>query len=232
MYGKTFVPGGLNEASKEMYLKITGRNQITVGRIYKKAWHGVSRIKLVWVSNEPPYIDDAEDALQSRFVKLWFEQSFFGGNENINLLTELEAELPAIAVRCLAAYRRLCKRGRFVQPASGLRVEREMQKERDPFKAMIQECFEPAPQTEHVTKADTRTVAKAWFRENGKEDLADVLKDNALGNKIRALEDFKGITEYRPNGKGPRTWRGVRLSAEGARLLSLVPTADEVLEEV
>jgi phage/plasmid-associated DNA primase len=69
-------------------------------------------IKLVLISNVVPNLNDGSGALSGRFVKLRFNHSFFD-NEDTALRDKLDAELPGIAARCVAAYQRLRRRGRL-----------------------------------------------------------------------------------------------------------------------
>ena len=75
-------------------------------------------MKVIITSDEVPNLQDAGGVLAWRFIKLEFKESFWG-REDVNLRDQLEAELPGIANRCLAAYRRLRRRGQFLSPKVG-----------------------------------------------------------------------------------------------------------------
>jgi putative DNA primase/helicase len=118
-----YDPGGLDHQSAQLLLNIIGRDTVAIGRKFKEAWQGRLSVKVIITTNELPNLQDAGGVLASRFIMLDFKQSFFG-REDVNLREKLEAELPGIANRCLAAYRRLRERGRFIQPKAGLPARR------------------------------------------------------------------------------------------------------------
>jgi putative DNA primase/helicase len=111
-YGQSYDPGGLSHVSQGLLLQIIGEDTITVGRKYVGPWEGQLPIKLVLISNVVPNLNDGSGALSGRFVKLRFNHSFFD-NEDTALRDKLDAELPGIAARCVAAYQRLRRRGRL-----------------------------------------------------------------------------------------------------------------------
>src|SRR5262249_19688750 len=139
-YGSSYDPGGINHVSAELLLNITGEDTVTIPRKYKGAWHGQLRLKVMLISNEVPNLNDGGGGLPSRFLKLQFVKSFYG-QEDPTLRDKLEAELPGIAARCVRAYQRLCVAGRFIQPRSGLELDREVMRASDPWRAMLDECF-------------------------------------------------------------------------------------------
>jgi putative DNA primase/helicase len=143
-YGQSYDPGGLSHVSQGLLLQIIGEDTITVGRKYVGPWEGQLPIKLVLISNVVPNLNDGSGALSGRFVKLRFNHSFFD-NEDTALRDKLDAELPGIAARCVAAYARLRRRGRFMQPASASLLEAEVVAASDPWSAMSAECFELSP---------------------------------------------------------------------------------------
>jgi putative DNA primase/helicase len=82
-YGNEWVPGGLDHKARELLLKITGGDHLTIEKKWKtEAWEGVLPLKLTLVSNEIPNFN--EDILASRFLKLHFKRSFLG-KEDVNL---------------------------------------------------------------------------------------------------------------------------------------------------
>jgi putative DNA primase/helicase len=123
-YGNvSYDPGGIDHKSAQLLLKIIGRDKISFKRKYdREPWEGRPTIKIIITSNVVPNLQDGGGVLASRFIKVAFKRSF-SGKEDVNLRGKLAAELPGIAVRCLATYRRLLKRGCFVQPQSAADLE-------------------------------------------------------------------------------------------------------------
>jgi putative DNA primase/helicase len=212
MYGQNWDAGGITHKDAELALNITGEDTITIPRKYIGAWRGQLRLKLTVISNEVPNLNDSSGVLPSRFVKVRFSVSFFG-REDVNLRAKLEAELPGIAVRCLKAHRRLCERGRFVQPKSAEVLELELaEASGDPFAAMALETFAPDAEGT-VTKTVAYMKFELWCRNNGRMDLFMKTRNNKFGERLREVAGFERVTDMRPHGQ-PRQWLGMRLRPE------------------
>jgi putative DNA primase/helicase len=216
-YGANFDPGGIDHQSKQLLLEITGGDPVTIRQKWiSVAWQGVLPMKVYLISNEIPNFNDA--ILVSRFIKIAFQVSF-RDREDVNLAKKLEAELPGIANRCLAAYRRLCRRGKFIQPASGLKLAREVAERSNPWEAFVQDC---------TTIGFDRTVRPTilfwkfqdWCQENGRVDLLKSVKSpqhlsRELRKHVRELEKLKYIRPDDENGdSGPRLYVGIGLKTK------------------
>jgi putative DNA primase/helicase len=207
-YGQNYDPGGIDHTSAELLLNITGEDEISIPRKWIGAWHGRLRTKIMLISNEVPNLNDSSGVLPSRFEKAHFSESFFG-REDVNLEAKLAAELSGIAVRCVQAYQRLCKRGKFVQPPSAEVLERAVLATSDPFIAMALECFVPDPSSS-VEKGTSYTMFEIWCKENGRIELLRTTPPNKFGGKLQAVPGFERIEDWRPHGK-PRRWVGMKL---------------------
>jgi putative DNA primase/helicase len=211
-YGSSFDPGGITHVSAGLLLNITGEDPLTLGRKNIGAWEGQLRLKLMLLANRVLNFNDPGGVLPSRFVKLHFGVSFFG-REDPYLKDKLSAELSGIAARCVAAYQRLCERGRFVQPQSADALEREVLAASDPFTAMALECFEP----DHdgvVIKTLAYSRFETWCEQNRRNDIR--VASNQFGKALRGVAGFERINESRPidaaiGKQGPRVWLGMRL---------------------
>lgn len=210
-YGQNFDPGGVDAMSKEKLLRITGGDPDTVGRKWIGPWRGVHPMKVFLISNVIPNLNDPN--LVSRFVKIAFNVSF-RDREDLNLRSKLERELPGIAVRCLAAYRRLCRRGRFIQPASGLKLARELEAGSNPWEAFFQyRCvIDPAGS---VTCGMLYLGFVGWCGDNGRPDLLKQAPNPQLFAKqlrknVRVLQAVKAFREFR----GQRKYLGIRLKTK------------------
>jgi putative DNA primase/helicase len=137
-YGQSLDPGGIDHASKGLMLKISGGDPLPVRRKYRGEWHGRLPMKLRLISNMVPSFNDP--ILPSRFIKIAYNVSF-KDRKDINMIDKLKAELPGIANRCLRAYRRLCGRGGFIQPKSGLVLERKVAARSNAYQAFIDDCY-------------------------------------------------------------------------------------------
>jgi putative DNA primase/helicase len=210
-YGQNYDPGGIDHVSKEMLLKITGRDHQTFARKYNPVpWHGVLPMKVFLISNDVPNLND--QILATRFIKIAFNVSF-RGREDHTLLDKLKGALPGIANRCLAAYRRLCERGRLIQPESGARLAREIAAKSNPWEAFVEEqCV--IEEGEWVTCRDLYERFEWWCEQNERADLLRQVPNPQLFAKmlkkkvdtIRKLLDDK----FRPHD-GKRQYLGFRL---------------------
>ena len=73
----SYDKGGLDHASKELALKISGGDPVTIRRKWKSvAWEGVLPLKLYLLSNAIPVFNDTN--LASRFIHIAFNVSFRG----------------------------------------------------------------------------------------------------------------------------------------------------------
>ena len=214
-YGQSFDPGGLDHVSKEWMLKIAAGDRVTIRRKWNTvAWEGALPMKLTLISNNIPNMNDAN--LVTRFIKIAFGVSF-RGREDINLQNKLKADLPGIANRCLEGYRRLCRRGRFIQPESGLKLERELSATSNPWEAFFQEecVIDPCGS---VKCAVLYMRFKVWCGENGRNDLLVKQARTAplfvrlLKKNVAGLDQVKII---RPGGIREHT--GIRLKTKSER---------------
>jgi putative DNA primase/helicase len=208
-----YDPGGLHHNSQGLLLNIIGNDPLTLGRKMIGPWEGQLRLKLMLISNEVPNFNDVTGALPSRFIKLHFGVSFFD-REDTSLLGKLEAELPGIAARCVAAYQRLCDRGRFIQPASGKALDRAVIAHSNPFAAFIFDTYRFNPEYPGTSNKRIHSALGSWCGANGRVELFNTTPDNKIGEALIAVEGFARTKLWRPNdpatGKqGPRVWYGV-----------------------
>ena len=143
------------------------------------------------VSNQ--LINFNDPILPTRFVKLyWRINQELVGSRDPWLIDKLKAELSGIAVKALRGFQQMMVRGRgyeFIQPDSGLALERELVKAQSPHRAMVAVCLENSwsdDKMEWVERIDARKACQAWLRENGHEILAFVLRDEGMGEHIAA----------------------------------------------
>jgi putative DNA primase/helicase len=211
-YGQNFDPGGIDHTSKEWLLKITGGDPVTIGRKYLKAWTGVLPMKVIMLSNQVPNFNDTN--LVSRFVKVAFQVSF-RGREDINLRSKLEKELPGIANRCLNGYRRLCRRDRFIQPSSGLALERELAERSNAWQAFFNDtCVFDQDGT--VTKGWLFGKFQLWCEKKGRSDLMRTVTEPQHLTRVlnKEVEGFSDLKDWRPkaddDGGRKRYFLGVR----------------------
>jgi putative DNA primase/helicase len=210
VYGLTgYDPGGLDHQSAQMLLNIIGRDKVSLGRKFKRAWEGRLFLKVIITSNEVPNLQDAGGVLASRFIMLDFAQSFFG-REDITLRTQLERELPGIANRCLAAYRRLCERGRFVQPACGQALVQNIEEKVSPFAAFMNQCVVEDTKGSVPAWSLYKTFLQ-WCGENRRNELTNsVTGANQLIREVNKIERWRWLKSAKPHAD-KRIYAGIKL---------------------
>jgi putative DNA primase/helicase len=207
-YGQTFDPGGIDHQSAELLLNLTGGDPVSVGRKWKEDWEGKSPIKIILISNEVPNLQDEAGVLPTRFIVIEFKVSFLG-REDVELKRKLEGELPGIANRCLVAYRRLLARGRFVQPASGLELERKIKQKVNVYAKFLEErCVVEDGATAVIGLVRDRF--QAWCWETGRLDVFRSTPKNELKGKLAGALGWDDIIVTKPHGR-PRQYHGFRL---------------------
>jgi putative DNA primase/helicase len=212
-YGQTLDPGGMDHKSTELVLAITSGDPVSVRRKYQvSAWNGVLPAKLWLVSNTVPNFNDP--TLPSRFVKLAFGESWLG-REDIGLAKRLEAEAEGIAVRCVRAYQRLVRRGRFIQPKAGLELERAVCGSSDPFTQFAKETF-VLDYASEVTFTDAWIKFETWCEETGRADLRKMVTKRNFTDKLREVQGFEAVGRYKPHAEKRRI-TGVRWRRQAER---------------
>ena len=207
-YGQTWDPGGIDHVSQELLLNLTAGDAVTLGQKWKKDWEGKVPIKMILISNEVPNLQDAGGVLITRFIIVEFKVSFLD-REDVDLKRKMEVELPGIANRCLAAYRRLLKRGRFVQPESSKGLEQRIKARVNLYSAFIQERCVIDPGTV-VNCGALYNQFGQWCRETGHLDLLKSTPKNTFKGKLKEALGWDQLATTKPKGKA-RQYVGLRL---------------------
>ncbi|WP_052956735.1 phage/plasmid primase, P4 family [Mycolicibacter heraklionensis] len=150
----------------DLLLQVVGGDAISVRRPYDRRSVSV-RLPLTFImlSNEAPVLPDNAGAMRRRLLAIVTPNSF-ADNADYDLDDKLTAELPAFVDLALAAYRRLVKRGRFVQPESGQEILTVIRENASYLASFIDECCHVGPDLMEP-KDDLYTRWKAWCQKNG-----------------------------------------------------------------
>jgi putative DNA primase/helicase len=182
---------------------------VSLGEKYeRRPWEGELWIKIYILSNEVPNLQDAGGVLASRFIKLEFKQSFWG-REDPNLRAKLTEELPGIANRCLAAYRKLCARGGFIQPQAGLELERKIEARVNPFYAFMADCWIRDERSEGPTVSEFYGAFETWCFNTDREYLLAKTPRQLLIQKINEVDDWAWLKSTKPHGE-PRRYAAIK----------------------
>lgn len=130
--GKTFAvvsdarfKRGFSPQLTERVLNITGEDTVTINRKNRQILVHRLKTKLMFISNEVPNILDQSGALASRFIFLKLPKSFYG-REDIELEDKLSRELSGIQRLAIEHLQILLKRGKFIQPETGIALAKRM----------------------------------------------------------------------------------------------------------
>lgn len=213
-YGSvSYDTGGVDPQSQQLLLEYISGDLTEIGRKYLEAWKGEPFTKFRLISNKVPNFND--EVLVTRFNVIEFTKSFLG-KENPALKRQLlPAELPGIANRCLAAYRRLLKRGRFVQPRSGLLLLHKVKAAVSPWAAFMDFYWEPDPKGEGTLVSVFVETFRHWCMKTENFDLVETSGSNII-QQINKVPGWQWLRSWRPSDNTPRRYR-VKLKA-GAKL--------------
>jgi len=192
----------------ERLLAITGEDWLTIDRKNLAPVTLKLTARIMLLTNELPRLADASGALANRFVVIRMTESFLGREDN-GLTDRILKELPAILNWAIVGYRRLCERGRFLQPESGAEAVQEMQDLASPVGAFVREWCRIAAGKE-CPVGDLYMAWQLWSREQGTTHVPD---SRVFGRDLRAA--FPGLTLYQPrldDGERIRAYRGVGLT--------------------
>jgi len=198
----------LDHQSTELILSITGRDVVCVPRKYKIAWVGALPTKLAFISNDILNFQDASGVLPTRLINNEFNVSFLD-REDVDLRYKLEEELPGIANRCLAGYRRLVARGRFVQPESGAGMQQKIKAKINDYTAFLEEqCVVEEGAMEPVSELFWRF--ENWCRNTGRLNTLKATPKNVFKSKLKDSLGWDELRTIKPHGD-KRYYVGLRL---------------------
>jgi putative DNA primase/helicase len=214
-YGGNYDPGGLDYKVAQLILNVTGRDAVSLGRKYKDHWEGRLAIKFILISNDVPNLGDTSNVLPSRFIKVHFRKTF-ANVEDVDLPRHLCAELPGIANLCLAAYRRLVARGKFIQPRSSSELEQRVLARISPLAEFMQDNWVKDDQAEGPTCEAFHNVFVQWCMTTGHAQLARSYPRQKLGRAIADLDEWSWLKSGGRTAESGRKRRypGIRRKTE------------------
>jgi len=152
----------------ETLLSISGGDSINVERKYQTPWRGKLNTRFLMLTNELPKLWDAAGALPSRFIVLVTRISFLG-KEDRTLLPRIKDELPGVLNWAIQGWRRLCRRGRFIQPTSAEELVDQFRVLSSPISEFVwSKCVTGNEAADAVSElADIYKAYKEWCEEQG-----------------------------------------------------------------
>jgi len=190
----------------ERLLSISGEDRQQIDRKFLPAWNGKLNTRFVIMTNELPRISDASGALASRFVVLTMTKSFYGA-EDRGLTTRLLGELPGILNWAIEGWKRIRKRGHFIQPNASAESIRELEDLSSPIGAFLRDCCEVEPgKTVAIDKIYLAWVK--WCKEQGRDHAGT---KNTFGRDLRSKIPQLKVTQPTEDGERQRKYEGVGL---------------------
>ncbi len=217
--GKDSNVGGITE----FLLNLSGEDDVSIGRKFKRDWHGRLNTRALLISNMGLILPDQSGALAARLFPLVMHHSFVG-REDSTLTAKLLPELPAIMAWALQGLRRLEARkdehGRkigFVLTDDGAKMLSDVRRHGSSVQTFLAECCSVAPDLA-VAKNELFDAFEGWAAESDirshltRESFTKELK-TASGYTIEPSKprvDGKPVPHYsgvdlKPGFKG-RTW--------------------------
>jgi putative DNA primase/helicase len=190
----------------EALKSISGRDQISVGRKGKTALSLRLGVRFVLAANETLALQDRTGALASRMVFLQMSVSWLG-REDLELGDRLVLEASAILNWSLAGLRRLTKRGRFVQPATGMVALKEAEKVGSHVISFVEEHYDIAGEEWWVTRDNLYVKWVGWHSANNLR----VSSRDVFFKDLRAA--YPHLRDYQPkleDGKQHKSFRGLK----------------------
>ena len=194
-YGMVYDAGGVDPQSQQLLLELISGDLTEIGQKYLEAWKGEPFIKFILISNRVPNFND--EVLVSRFIVIEFTESFYGREKPELKRWVLPGELPGIANRCLAAYRRLLKEGKFIQPTSGLVLLGKVRAAATPYAAFMDTYWEPDPIGEGTLIGVFEQTFREWAIQNEAYGIADTSTSNLI-QEINKVPEWGWLASYRP----------------------------------
>lgn len=195
----------------ERLLSISGADALDIQRKHLETLTGVRLpIRFVILTNELPNLKDAAAAITSRIIILRLKESFIG-REDQELATRLATEMSGILNWALEGWRRLKRRGKFVQPPSGCELLNDLGDLASPTKQFLDDrCDLGAGHS--ISCAALFSAWQAWCEKNGRDYPGT---SQTFGRDLRAALPNLEMVKGNVNGKRTRKYVGVRLQKGG-----------------
>jgi putative DNA primase/helicase len=203
-------PGGLDIKSVTMLLKIIGGDDLPIGLKYEVLkWEGQILGKVIFISNEIPNFNDRTGALPGRFIGALFPINFEKeGRLDPDLWNVLMAERSGVANRWMEAYRRLVKRGKFIEPDAGRVIREAVEAKTRPGEMFFAAHFEWADKAVCPLWV-LKPLWLAWAQKIGDRELAEMEPWHISRQLGKEVEGWSQLEKTKPGGR--EYWRRLRL---------------------
>lgn len=199
---------GDQEAIAQRLLMISANEPVTIDRKYGQVWEGALG-KVLVCSNKVPAIKDSGGALARRWVIVNFHRSFLG-QEDHKLSERLEAELAGIAAWALEGWRRVHKRGGFVESEKAQETRELMKSAGSLAEAYVSEKCETGPDRSTPRQALYDDFAQ-WCQQQGERNVPTM---RSFGTELQAanIPGFQWTHRPRISGSLVYVVKGIALA--------------------
>ncbi len=190
----------------ERLLSISGEDTQTIERKFREAVTTKLNTRFAIVSNELPKLQDQSGALPGRMLVLKLDRSFYDV-EDKTLSDRLLQERDGILRWAIEGWKRLNKRGRFIQPKSSEDISKQLTELSSPISVFIDECCVVGPGYE-VPTADIYSAWCEWCSKCGNH------AGNAatFGRDLAAQLPELRVRQMRLGAHRARMYSGIRLN--------------------
>ncbi len=184
---------------------------MSVYEMYKNRYEVRNRAKFILLGNNMPYSSDRSDGLYNRLIVINLKNQYIDENDDKELKTKLEAELPGICNRFIAAYRRL-KANRYLFPDPE-EVKAQLVAYKEANASSVQQFLRSIQQTgresDYVPQLELYKNYEIWCNTHNER----VLPSRTFGAELKELlpEGATGSC-IRINGKATKVTIGIKLN--------------------
>lgn len=201
--GKLLNVSSENEASAfrrgtETFKALVAGESIEVKEVYVKKAFITPFAKHIFACNEIPYSYDNSYGFNRRLFLIPFRKRFTGKDANINIVQEMEKEIPGMIMDCLDLYMEARKREAFTRAQASVELGQRYETENSPIRRFIEE---------EVTDASGLHVTRT--------QLYDKFLDMCEDEKIRPFGKNKFLKDFR--NQYPRELKEAQVRVNGKR---------------
>lgn len=191
----------------ERLLAISGEDAVSIPRKYRQHYNGRLPTRIMIQTNEVPYFSDSAAVLSTRFIVLKLTQSFLN-MEDRELEGKLNTELSGILNWAIEGYRRLQRRGHFVQPKSAETTIETLENLSSPIMAFVDEkCVLGANY-----RVETKRLFELWCRWCA-EKREEAGKAESFGSSLLAVYEgeIEKVQQRIGGGERRRFYAGIAI---------------------
>jgi putative DNA primase/helicase len=188
---------------------ITGGDTVRASFLYKDSFEYVPRFKLWLLANHAPAVDDQDDAMWRRILRVPFTNVVPAGERDLGLKQHLRKANPAVLAWIVQGALDWQRHG-LAPPAAVTHATDAYRDQQDPIADFLDERCRLHPDAE-ATSADLWAAYQDWAAVTR---VTRPLSQKALGGRLEAHDCTPG--RRRIDGHAARIWHGIELTGRDA----------------